>query len=417
MHRDIQIYLKIPTGCQFEVAGGFGAKAVLICSFVVILTGIAILIHPFGRFGGAERLAVLHATGLSRVGHSVTFYTDISQIEPLWLSLLTRHVQVRSLPYGLKGRDTIRELDSYERLLIHHHVEPIIALRISRKFKKKTYWYAGEALRDKIAGEDYRQFSPTVFDTAKRFYGTVSSIALRDPIYNLTVSSLELLDSITVRSYRGIIANSQYTANLLKRVYRYTGPLFVAYPAPAIPSSMFRPNFGNGEYVLTVGALLPNKNHRALVKAMSLLREPPMLRVIGDGQEKGRLKGLAQSLRVEIEFYARVTSEELCRLYERSLFLVVPSLLEPFGMTAVEAALAGKPSVVTELGGTKEFVLDHQTGFVVNPRGAKGIAAAMKVLLEDKSLRQGMGQKARERALSGFTAENSIDALGRALDL
>ncbi len=382
---------------------------------------IAILIHPFGRFGGGERLAIIHAAGLSRAGHNVTFYTDTSQNEPIWVSLLGPRVQVKSLPYGLARGTVFEELGSYQRLLIHHHIEPVMAWRIARRWKEKTYWYTGEVLRaiweDKITGEDYRRFSPTVFDTARYFYGSISSIALLGPMYNLTVSSLRLVDSITVRSYRGVIPNSHYMADLVRNIYRYQGPMLVAYPATAIPPSMFRPDYGNGEYVLAVGALLPNKNHRVLLKAMSLLKDPPTLRVIGDGQERGKLEDLAQSLGTETEFLPMVTNEELCRLYEKSLFVVVPSLSEPFGMTAVEAALAGKPSIVTELGGTKEFVIDHQTGLVVNTRGTKNIASAMEVLLNDRELRLSMGQRARERALNGFTVENSTEALGRAMDL
>ncbi len=268
---------------------------------------------------------------------------------------------------------------------------------------------------DKITGEDYRQFSPTVFSTAKHFYGTWSSMALRGPMYNLTVSILRQLDMATVRRYGTIIANSRYMAALVRKVYRYPGPLFVAYPAPSLPSSMFRPDYGNGEYVLTVGALLPNKNHNALLKAMSLMKEPPTLVVVGDGQERGRLKSQARMLGIDTKFDSHVSGEALCRLYEGSLFVVVPSLSEPFGMTAVEAALAGKPSVVTELGGTKEFVLDHQTGFVVNPRETKGLALAMESLLYDRDLRKSMGVRARERAVTAFTPESSTLALSRAL--
>ena len=98
-----------------------------------------------------------------------------------------------------------------------------------------------------------------------------------------------------------------------------------------------------------------------------------------------------------------------------SLFVVVPSLSEPFGMTALEAALAGKTSVVTELGGTKEFVLDQQTGLVVNPRKTKSFASAMELLLDDRDLRKSMGERARERALEAFTPKQSAFALGRAL--
>ncbi len=380
---------------------------------------IAILIHPFGRFGGAERMAILHAVGLRKAGHDVTMYTDRSQMEPVGLSMLSPQVEVRDLPYGVRGRNLIQELKIFDKLIVHHHIEPLVAMRIALKYPDKTFWYTGEVLRaiweDKITGEDYRQFSPTVFSTAKHFYGAWSSMALWGPMYNLTVSFLRRLDTATVRRYSAIIANSGYMAGLVRKVYHYPGPLFVAYPAPSLPASMFRPDYGNGEYVLTVGALLPNKNHRVLLKAMSLLKEPPTLLVIGDGQERGRLKTQARRLGIDTKFDSHVTGEALCRLYERSLFVVVPSLSEPFGMTPVEAALAGKPSVVTELGGTKEFVLDQQTGFVVNPRETRGLASAMESLLQDRDLRRSMGMRARERALTAFTPESSTLALSRAL--
>lgn len=381
---------------------------------------LAILIHPFGRFGGAERMAILHATGLSKAGHEVTMYIDTTLIDAVWLSTLASRVRVRHLPYGLKGSDVIRELNTFDKLIIHHHVDPLVAMRIVRMYPGKTYWYTGEVLRaiweDKITGEDYRQFSPTVFTTAQHFYGKLSTLALRGPMYNLTVSFLRLLDMATVRRYAAVIANSQYMADLVRNVYRYAGPLFVAYPAPSLPPSMFQPDYGNGDYVLAVGALLPNKNHRVLLKAISLLKEPPTLRIIGDGQEKGGLKIQARKLGIDTRFDSHVTGEALCRLYERSLFVVVPSLSEPFGMTALEAALAGKPSVVTELGGAKEFVLDQQTGLVVNPRETKGLASAMETLLYDRDLRKSMGIRARERALTYFTPESSTLALSRALN-
>ena len=380
---------------------------------------LAILIHPFGRFGGAERLAILHAIGLTEAGVDVTMYTDTTLMHREWLSLLGSRVRVRSLPYGLKGRDVIRDLAPFDKILIHHHIEPLMARRIVGRYADKTYWYTGEVLRavweDKITGEDYRQFSPTVFRTASHFYGKRSWIALWGPMYNLTVSMLRVLDMATVRRFKGIIANSEYMADLVQRIYRYPGPMFVAYPAPSLPASMFKPDYGNGDYVLVVGALLPNKNHHVLLEAMSLLKEPPVLRIVGDGQERSKLRSQAQRLGLETEFDPLVTGEELCRLYERSLFVVVPSLSEPFGMTALEAALAGKPSVVTELGGTKEFVLDRETGLVVNPRKTTSFASAMELLIHDRDLRKSMGQRARERALEAFTPEQSAFALSRAL--
>lgn len=381
---------------------------------------IALLIHPFGRFGGAERLAILHAVGMAKAGHEVTLYTDRTLMESDWLAMLGPSVPVKSLPYGIRGGNVVKELAVFDKLLIHHHIEPLMAKRILDKYAVKTYWYTGEVLRaiweDKITGEDYRQFSPTVYRTASHFYGKRAWVALWGPMYDLTVAFLRVLDTATVRRYAGIIANSEYMADLVKKVYHYAGPMSVAYPAPSLAASMFRPDYGNGEFILAVGALLPNKNHHALLEAVSLLRDPTALRIVGDGQERRKLVSQARRLGLDAEFDPYVAGEKLCRLYEKSLFVVVPSLSEPFGMTAVEAALAGKPSVVTELGGTKEFVLDQETGFVVNPRKTKRFASAMEMLLYDRDLRQAMGQRARERALDAFTPETSAFALARALD-
>ncbi len=382
---------------------------------------IAILIHPFGRFGGAERLAILHAVGLTETGYDVAFYTDTSSLSPAWLSFLTSHVPVRHLPYGIQRRKTIRELDGFDKLLIHHHVEPLAAMQIVQKCAGKTYWYTGEVLRaiweNQITGRDYRQFSPTVYSTARHFYGRLYWLPLWGPLYGFTASTLRWIDMVTVRRYAGIIANSHYMADLVRRVYHYSGPMSVAYPASSLPSSMFRPNYGGGEYVLIVGALMPNKNHLALLEALSLLNRPPALRIVGDGQENNKLREEARNLGVVAKFESNIGAEELCNIYERSLFVVIPSLSEPFGMTALEAALAGKPSVVTLLGGAKEFVVDQETGFVVDPRMSKDFAFAMDRLLSDESLRKNMGQKARQRAVDLFTLENSTTALSKALNL
>jgi phosphatidylinositol alpha-1,6-mannosyltransferase len=228
---------------------------------------------------------------------------------------------------------------------------------------------------------------------------------------------LRNLDRMAVMRCGMVIANSHYTAEMVRRLVGYRGPIPVVYPASGIPSSMFHPDYENGEYLLDVGALQPNKNHQLLFKALSTLDDPPPLCLIGDGQEAGPLRDLAKKLSLAIKFYPRVTDEELCRLYERSLFVTQSSFSEPFGMTPVEGALAGKPSVVGAVGGTREFVLNGETGLVVNSTSTRQMADALKLLLGDKSLRRMMGQRARERALSHFTLDRSVGSLAGALDM
>jgi glycosyltransferase involved in cell wall biosynthesis len=382
---------------------------------------VAIAIHPFGRSGGAERLAIMHAVGLSKRGYDVRFYTDTSTLDPNWVKLLRQNLEVQNLPYGLGAGRAVREMEQADCILIHHHVEPLVALRIAMRHGHKTCLYVGEPMRAiwerQLTGADYREFSPSVFQTARHFYGPISKLALSGPVYNLTATVLRVLDRMTITRYGMVIANSNYTAEIIRRVLGYRGPIPVVYPASGIPSSMFHPNFERGEYLLAVGALQPNKNHRALFKAISTLDDPPPLCLIGDGQEGDALKALATKLSLAIKFYPRVTDEQLCRLYERSLFVAVSSWSEPFGMTPVEGALAGKPSVVGAVGGTREFVLDGETGLVVNSSSVNHVAGALRLLLEDGNLRKTMGQRARERALSHFTLDNSVTSLAGALDV
>jgi glycosyltransferase involved in cell wall biosynthesis len=382
---------------------------------------VAIAIHPFGRSGGAERLAIMHAIGLSKKGYNVTFYTDSSTLDQNWVHLLRQSVEVRNLPYGLAAGNALNNMENSDCILIHHHVEPFVALRIAMRYGHKTCIYVGELTRAiwerQLTGADYRQFSPSVFETANHFYGPVSKLALAGPIYHLTTSLLQTLDRMTIMRCAMVIANSNYTAEITRRILGYRGPIPVVYPASGIPSTMFHPNYEDGEHLLAVGALQPNKNHKALLKAISTLSNPPPLCLIGDGQERHSLLNLARKLSLDVKFYPRVNDETLCRLYERSLFLTVSSLSEPFGMTPVEGALAGKPSVVGSIGGTREFVVDGETGLVVNSTSVKHMAGALQLLIDDRGLRKAMGKRARERALSHFSMDSSVNSLAGALNV
>jgi len=65
-------------------------------------------------------------------------------------------------------------------------------------------------------------------------------------------------------------------------------------------------------------------------------------------------------------------------------------------LVPVEAALFGKPSIVSDLGGTRETVIDGETGLRVDPYDPEQIADAMKCLIGDEGLTREMGKRARK---------------------
>ena len=83
----------------------------------------------------------------------------------------------------------------------------------------------------------------------------------------------------------------------------------------------------------------------------------------------------------------------------RSLFSVAPSLLpESFGIVALEAAAAGKPAIVSDIGGLSDVVVDGETGLLVEPGDPAALRAALERMLADGEMRAGMGRAAQDRA-------------------
>ena len=71
----------------------------------------------------------------------------------------------------------------------------------------------------------------------------------------------------------------------------------------------------------------------------------------------------------------------------------------------LEAAATGRPIVTTTMPGCKDVVEDGVSGFLVEPRDAWALAAALEKLLKDKDLRTAMGLEARKRAEEMFSLE------------
>ncbi len=88
---------------------------------------------------------------------------------------------------------------------------------------------------------------------------------------------------------------------------------------------------------------------------------------------------------------------------ERAEVVLVPSRAEPFGNTAVEAQLAGRPVVASAVQGLREIVTSGETGLLVPPGDAAALAAAMAGLLDDPRLAARLAAAGRESAVRRFS--------------
>jgi glycosyltransferase involved in cell wall biosynthesis len=96
-------------------------------------------------------------------------------------------------------------------------------------------------------------------------------------------------------------------------------------------------------------------------------------------------------------------------LFGASDIIVSTSENEGMPVALIEAQLAGKPVVATDVGSVSEVILNHETGIVTN-KNAGSIASALESLILDKTTREEMGRLATARAHALFSVNRMINA-------
>ena len=95
------------------------------------------------------------------------------------------------------------------------------------------------------------------------------------------------------------------------------------------------------------------------------------------------------------------------RLMSEMDVITLPSKYEACSMAIIEAMALGKPVIATRAGGNPELVRHQETGLLIE-RDPQALAAALIALLADTQQRRQMGEAARKRALSLFSAEKMV---------
>jgi glycosyltransferase involved in cell wall biosynthesis len=122
-----------------------------------------------------------------------------------------------------------------------------------------------------------------------------------------------------------------------------------------------------------------------------------------DRDYMGHLRRLAAPHGPRVVFVGAVPNRELSLYHAVADVLAAPSLLEAFGIPAVEAGASGLPVVASAIGGLEDTVLHDRTGLVVPPGEPSALAAALNELLADPERARALGRAARERVTAHFT--------------
>jgi rhamnosyl/mannosyltransferase len=164
--------------------------------------------------------------------------------------------------------------------------------------------------------------------------------------------------------------------------------------------------------ILFVGKLRKYKGVEYLIRALQHIPEV-LLRVVGNGEELGNLRKIANKLGVDsrVTFLVDVPNEHLPVEYKNANIFVLPSIdaSEAFGIVQAEAMSYGLPVINTNLQSGVPFVsLNGVTGVTVPPDDPVALAAAIKSLCDEPIFYENCSRNALQRAKL-FTEENMIE--------
>ena len=244
--------------------------------------------------------------------------------------------------------------------------------------------------------------------------------------------AIHSIEGWSVHSADAVIVCSQHMRWEVERLFGYADPVVI--PNGVDVSSILvdikqrdeiRARYGNCLIVHT-GRLEWEKGAHTLIEALPRLRRsfPDVQCVIaGRGSRSDALVELARRKRVASRVHIRgwLAEPELRALVAAADVAVVPSLYEPFGIVALEAAAVKTPVVAARVGGLTEFLDDDRHGFGFKPGDPLSLADAVRRCVADRQEADARVDRAHQyvSAQHGWSAiaERTVQEYARATQL
>ena len=210
-----------------------------------------------------------------------------------------------------------------------------------------------------------------------------------------------------------IIANSDFTKNLATELGYKNKNIKIINPGCNYPIQVnekgkkFAENIFTDAFpkLITVSRLDGRKSHKnVLMTIKNLLPKFPKLKYvsIGDGDEKSNLEKLSKELGLidQVRFIYKSTEQEKIGLLEKSDIFIMPSVIykksvEGFGITFIEAASYGKPSIAGKFGGEADAVLEGKTGYLCDGNDLNNLYETLLKILDNDNYKK-LGANALE---------------------
>jgi glycosyltransferase involved in cell wall biosynthesis len=218
---------------------------------------------------------------------------------------------------------------------------------------------------------------------------------------------------------RKIIAISRSAESYLKEEMNVEGDKIEIIPI-GVDATRFSPRVkpytpvvnkvGDKKMILFVGRLTKYKGVECLLHAFSRLLKDykdVVLCIRGSGPEGPQILQLESKLGLKgkVLWPSYIPNRDMPRLYAASKLFVLPSLIEPLGIAALEAMASGRPIIASRVGGLADLVEEDVNGYLVSPGSVEALRGAMLRILGDERLERRLGRGSRRLVEERFSWE------------
>lgn len=353
---------------------------------------LALLLPGLDRIGGAERQVLLLAKGLRRRGWRISIVVLSGSGAAAASDVAESGIPLHSLGMRKGLADPGGWLRFYGWLrcqrpdIVHAHLPHAAWLaRWSRLFAPIPVLV--DTLHSSWTGGPGKQLA---YRLSRQFPDCVTAVSH-------AAASAHLQARTIVAGKLAVVPNAVDTAQW--------------HPDPSTRAALRRDlGLGDAFVFLAAGRLEPVKDYPTLLQAMTGLRQSAGLLIAGEGYQREELTALAarlgQSDRVRFLGFQR----DLRAWMQAADAFVLSSRWEGLPLALLEAAACALPAIATDVPGTREAVVEGQTGWLVPFGDPVALAYAMnRMSTTSLQKRQAMGASARCFVVARFGLEMILD--------
>lgn len=331
-----------------------------------------LLLSTGGKIGGEETFTRNLALSLMGHGHSVEVAVggDVQKkdLESRGVSICPIDITSRT-PVGL-----YKAAKQLSRYVVEKKIDVVHAQAI------------GPAIIGVLAKKCYKCTTPWIWHNH----------GITDFAYKHIVKHLNSLDAIIANSdyVRESLKGHKVNADIIKRVHN--GICVKDFTTDEIHAKQCRTALykaigadGNDKTIIYVGRLSPEKGVEVLLNAFELLyakMQNVCCVLVGDGVQKQELLSQISNYKSKQKIHFLGFRSDIKEIVSACDALVLPSHIETFSLTTLQAFATGTPCIASDVGGTPEQVLDKFNGLLFEDNNSKELAEKLSQLLTDREL-------------------------------